>query len=95
MNNKQWKLNKYFTQDEITKLSEAFRKQVFNCSGDKIVMVIAANHYGDGSFPVVTDEKKTFIMQCGLIYNNFLARIDEVANGEVQETNLADKHYRK
>lgn len=90
---KQWKLKRYFNKDEIDNINTAFKKEVFG-DDKKVIMVIASNHFGDGSFPVCVDNDNKIIIQCGLIFNNFIARIDDVNIRNTKEQNLLEDHYR-
>ena len=91
---KQIKLNKFFNKDELFEINESFLSNVFNCNDDEPVMVMASNYFGDGSFPVLSDLNNSVVMQCGLIYNNFISRIDDVIFDRSPESNLLASHYK-
>lgn len=92
-NDKQWKLKKYFNKDEIEEINSQFKKEVFGDDNNKVIMIIASNYFGDGSFPILSDNNG-IIMQCGLIFNNFITRIEHIVNDKQQEDNLLEHHYR-
>jgi hypothetical protein len=55
-------------EENITK--EKYRTEIFGNDSEKTTIIAGRNYFGDGIFPILTDDTNTIVIQCGYFHSD-------------------------
>lgn len=64
------------TTPEMKIVENEYKRFVFGNDIEKIAIIYGGNYYGDGFFPVLSNEKNTILIQCGFRYTTIIDAIN-------------------